>query len=163
MAQASGACKQNSIIMVEGRKLHKGNQHRRSDKKINRRCNVSAEEKQYIRELYSQGFNVEQIKLFTGWGRTTIYRALNLNFQKRPRWTYEENQALVDGYLEIPRGQIGNILSEKLGRSPRAIYLAMHWYRKKVRSDPKKKRALKAISLALRAVRKADIFREVEI
>lgn len=35
-------------------------------------------------------------------------------------------------------------------------------YRKQVRDDPKKRRALNAITLALKAIRKADIFREVE-
>lgn len=163
MAQTTGHHHKGTTKMAESRIIHEGEKHQRNPAQPDRRRHISPEEKQYIRDLYALGFSVKQITLFTGWGKTAIYRALALNCQKRPRWTEEENQILVDGYLELKRGEIGKVLSLKLGRSTRAIYTQMHYYRQKLKKDPKKTRALRAITMALRAVRQADIFREYEL
>lgn len=68
-------------------------------------------------------------------------------------------QIMVDGYLE---GKPAAEIAREIGRSPRAIRIRMCRHRSDTRRDPKKRRALRAITMALRAVRKADIFREVE-
>ena len=65
----------------------------------------------------------------------------------------------MDGYLE--KKPVKEI-ARKLGRSPTAVQVRMCRYRKRVREDPKKQLALRAITWALKAVRKADIFRELE-
>lgn len=94
-----------------------------------------------------------------GLGSTTVYKYLALSICTHPIWSDNEIQVMVDGYLEkIPVREI----ARKVGRSPRAVRIRMCRYRKEVRKDPKKRRALSAISLALKAVRKADIFREME-
>jgi hypothetical protein len=93
-------------------------------------------------------------------GSTTVYKHLKLRKCTHPEWTDDEIQIMVDGYLEkTPVREI----ARKVGRSPRAVMVKMCRYRKQVRKDPKKRRALSAISLALKAVRKADIFREMEV
>ena len=53
-------------------------------------------------------------------------------------------------------------IASKVGHSPRAVAIRMCRHRKEVKRDPKKRRALRAITMALKAVRKADIFRELE-
>lgn len=94
-----------------------------------------------------------------GIGRTAVYTHLRLRLRTSPRWTDEEVQVLVDGYLDkTPVAQISALLP---GRSLRAIRSRMCRHRKWVKKDPKKKRALSAITMALKAVRKTDIFREV--
>ncbi|MBW2672561.1 MAG: hypothetical protein JRD89_03980 [Deltaproteobacteria bacterium] len=71
----------------------------------------------------------------------------------------EENQIMVDGYAE---GWPVKKIAEKLKRrSPAAVKIAMCRYRKAVRADQKKQYVLHMIGVALRALRKADILREV--
>lgn len=162
MAQITDHGYESAGEMVEGGKLHQGKEHSGGDKGSHKRRNVTAEEIDIFRQLYEQGFTGKQIAYLTGRSKTAVYRHLQLKEAKRPRWTDDEMQVLVDGYLELQRGEIGKTLSEKLGRSRRSVYVQMHNYRKKLKRDPKKTRALRAITMAFRAVRKADIFRESE-
>lgn len=95
-----------------------------------------------------------------GIGRTAVYNHLGLGRIKNPDWTDEEVQVLVDGYAE---GLTAQEIAKKLpGRTPLAVRIRMHRHRKEIRKNPKKQRALRAITWALKAVRKADIFREME-
>lgn len=91
--------------------------------------------------------------------KSAVYKRIHSG-KKMPHWTDEENQIMVDGYAE--RLPVREIAKKLPGRSPRAIMVAMCRYRKKVRADAKKRLAIKMIGKALKAVRKADIFREVE-
>lgn len=100
-----------------------------------------------------------QIAHKLGLGSTTVYRHLGLNRFTAPKWTEEEIQELVDGYFE---NRPVREIAAKLGRSPTAVRIKMCRYRKEVKGDKKKIRAMRAITMALRAVRKADIFREVK-
>jgi hypothetical protein len=95
----------------------------------------------------------------TGFCSTTVYNHLTLNRCRGLAWSDDEIQVLVDGYLD--KRPVKEI-ALKIGRSRRAVVVRMCRYRKEVRSDPKKRRALSAITLAFKAVRKADIFREME-
>jgi hypothetical protein len=94
-----------------------------------------------------------------GLGSTTVYNHLGLGRPGTPTWNDDQIQVLVDGYLER---RSAKEIAARVGRSPRAVIIKMCRYRKAVRSDPKKRRALSAISLAFKAVRKAEIFRELE-
>ncbi|MEW5952617.1 MAG: hypothetical protein AB1815_02505 [Bacillota bacterium] len=94
-----------------------------------------------------------------GRSSTTVYNHLDRGGCRRPRWDDNQLQIMVDGYLE---GKPAAEIAREIGRSPRAIRIRMCRHRSDTRRDPKKRRALRAITMALRAVRKADIFREVE-
>lgn len=119
---------------------------------------------EHLREaqkLYSELKNGHLVAEKMGFGHTTVYKYLSLNKRKTPRWTDEEIQVLVDGYLEKrPVKDIATLLEH---RSQRAVMIRMCRHRKWVKKDPRKKRALSAISFALRAVKKADVFRETEV
>ncbi len=161
MAQTADHGDKGTAEMAEGRELHPGKKHRGNNQGAYQRRNVTAEEIDMFKQLYEQGCTGTQIAVLTGRSKSAVYRHLNLG-NSRPRWTDEENQILVDGYLELKRGEIGDVLTKKLDRSRRSIYVQMYHYRKKLKQDPKKTRALRAITMAFRAVKKADIFRESE-
>lgn len=109
--------------------------------------------------LYSEFKNGHLVAEIMGWGRTTIYKHLALSIRNTPRWSDDEMQILVDGYLEkIPTKDI----AFSIKRSPRAVRVRMCRYRQQIKKDPKKRRALRAITFALRAIKRADIFRELE-
>ncbi len=94
-----------------------------------------------------------------GLGRTTVYNHLGLGKGKKPRWTDEENQVVVDGYAE--NRPVADI-AKAIGRSSGSVALHMHRHRKKIREDPKKRRVMGVMTRVLKVMRKADIFREVE-
>lgn len=94
-----------------------------------------------------------------GLGSTTVYNHLGLGRPGTPTWSDDQLQVMVDGYLD--KRPVKEIAGQ-VGRSSRAVKIRMCRYRKAVRNDSKKRRALSAISLAFKAVRKADIFRELE-
>ena len=120
---------------------------------------LTVEQKNKIKELYVSISNGHKVARQLNLGSSTIYKHLSLQKCKHPKWTDEDIQVLVDGYLEkMPSVEI----ARKIGRSPRAVRIKMCRYRKQVKNDPKKHRALSAISMAFKAVRKADIFRELE-
>ncbi|GEM_PF-4599817 len=157
MAQAACVGKQDSIRLVEGGELHPGNQHRRNHTPANRRSKRKAEPER-IRALYAEKRNGYEVARLLKLGHTTVYKHLRLSNPPKPRWTEEENQVMVDGYAEK---RSVRAIAGQVGRSPRAVMVHMCRYRKHVRGDPKKRRALSMITLALKAVRKADIFREI--
>jgi len=95
-----------------------------------------------------------------GLGSTTVYNHLGLGRPGTPTWSDDQLQVMVDGYLD--KRPVKEIAAQ-VNRSVNAVKIRMCRYRKAVRSDPKKRRALSAISLAFKAVRKADIFRELEV
>jgi len=119
---------------------------------------ITVDQKRKIKELYESIKNGHAVGREMGLGSTTVYNHLSLGKCTHPIWTDDEIQIMVDGYLDkMPVQEI----ARKIGRSPRAVMVKMCRYRKQIRKDPKKRRALSAISMALKAVRKADIFREV--
>lgn len=121
--------------------------------------NVTDEEKRVIRDMYATGYTGIQIEQMTGIGHTTVYRVIGRTKGSTPTWTDDEIQIMVDGYLEkMPVKEI----AKKLGKNEKSVRTRMSRYRKEVRNNPKKKRALGAITMAFKAVRKADIFREIE-
>lgn len=112
-----------------------------------------------IFQLRQEGLTGYQIATHIGRGKTTVYRYISTGV-RRPRWTDDENQILVDGYMaKMPVKEIAKKLPS---RSPQAIRIAWCRHKKKIRTDPKKQYALSMIVRALRAVRKADIMREME-
>jgi len=119
------------------------------------------EQEQEAKKLYSEFKNGHLVAQKMGFASTTIYNHLRLNLRRNSTWTDDEIQVLVDGYLE--KEKVRDIAARLPGRTPRALMIRMCRYRKQVRKDPKKRRALSAISFALKAVRKADIFREMEV
>lgn len=145
--------------VAAGRGIHQRQKGDRDRPRAHRRSAPPArpEVKERIRQLYEQGLNGYQIAARLRRSPTNVYKHLQLGL-KKPRWTDEDNQVLVDGYAA---GLSGKEIAARLGRSPRAVYVAMCRYRKAVRADERKRRALRAIGMALKAVRKADIFREV--
>ena len=111
------------------------------------------------KRLYSELKNGHMVADVMGWGHTTIYKHLKLGIRNTPRWSDDDIQIMVDGYLEKrPIKDIAFLLK----KSPKAVMVRMHRYREWVKKDPRKRRALRAISFALRAVRKIDVFRELE-
>ncbi len=123
-----------------------------------RRRDVSNEEKRLINQLREEGLTPPEIARRLCRSRSCIYRHLYQG-GKHPRWTDEDNQVLVDGYLaNLPTREI----AAKLGRSPTAIRAAWWRHKKRIHEDPKKQYTMSMISLALKAVRKADIYREME-
>lgn len=118
---------------------------------------ISPEQKQRIHELYVETRNGHEVARRMGIGSTSVYRHLKLGGNK-PRWSDDDDQAVIDGYAE--KRKVKEI-AKQVRRTERAVILHMHWHREKVKSDPKKRRALSAISLAFKAVRRADIFREL--
>lgn len=96
-----------------------------------------------------------------GLGSTTIYNHLRLGRAPTPAWADDEIQVMVDGYLEKQPAK--KIAARLKTRTAKAVTIRMCRYRKEVLADPKKRRAISAISLAFKAVRKADIFRELEV
>lgn len=115
---------------------------------------------QEARKLYSNLQNGHLVAERMGFGHTTVYKYLSLQSRYTPTWSDDEIQVLVDGYYD--KRSVKEI-AEMTKRSPRAVMVRMCRYRKSVKEDPKKKRALRAISFALRAVKKADIFKEMEV
>lgn len=121
--------------------------------------NLTDEQKEKIRELYQEINNGHEVARRLGLGSTTIYNHLGLQKQNTSTWTDDEIQIMVDGYLEkIPVREI----ARKARKSEVAVRIRMCRYRKEVKADPKKRRALSAITMAFKAVRKADIYREME-
>jgi len=143
--------------MAQSREPHQRQKYRRDNPKGNR--SLTGDQKQQIHKLYAKIKNGNKVADILGLGRTTVYKHLGLGNSRNPDWTDDEIQVLVDGYLE--KKPVKEI-ARKLGRSPTAVQVRMCRYRKRVREDPKKQLALRAITWALKAVRKADIFRELE-
>jgi len=137
--------------------LHQRQKYSRSDTRSDRRRNVTEEEIERIRELYQAGIPVSAIAAQVALSKSTVERYLGAA-TRRPRWTDDDNQILVDGYLE--KKPIKEI-AKKLNRSPTAVRVAMCRYRKAVNSDPKKKRVMGVMTYVLRVMRKADIFKEL--
>ena len=148
---------ENSNVVASSRGLHQGEINRGSGSRPGRR-GLTPEQKQRIKELYNKTGNGHKVAQIMGLGSTTVYKHLGLNKRKTPSWTDDEIQILVDGYME--KRPVKEI-AKQLRRPPRAVTIRMCRYRKQIRKDPKKRRALSAITLALKAVRRADIFREV--
>ena len=120
---------------------------------------ITERQKQRIQDLYAVTKNGHKVAKMLGMGSTTVYNHLALGRPGTPAWSDDQLQVMVDGYLDKrPPKEIAS----QVGRSINAVKIRMCRYRKSVRSDPKKRRALSAISLAFKAVRKADIFRELE-
>jgi len=150
----------NTACLAESGELYAREKHRGNNQGPHRKRKVTPEQERQIRELYAVTKNGYKVAERLGLGSTTVYKWLNLRRHTRPRWSDEEIQVLVDGYLE--KRTVKDI-AMKVGRSCSAVRIKMCRYRKQVRADPKKQRALRAITMALRAVRKADIFREAEV
>ena len=112
MAPTTRANIKNTTGMAQGGGVHPGQEPGGDSQGINRRRDVTTEEKQLISQLYAELGN-------------------------------------------------GHEVARRIDRSPRAVAIQMCRHRKEVERDPKKRRALRAITMAFRAVRKADIFREV--
>lgn len=144
--------------MAESGKLHKREKHSRSNPGTSRRRNISAEEKEMMNQLRQQGLTAQEVAKKLGRSRSAVYRHLHQG-GKLSRWTDDEMQILVDGYAA---GWKPAKIAKKTGRSPVAVRVRMWRHRQDIRNDPKKRRALNAITLAFKAVRKADIFREME-
>lgn len=159
MAQVTRVNQQSPICLAENGELQPGNQYRRSSPPTNRRGKRKAEPER-IRALYAERRNGHEVARLLKLGHTTVYKYLDLDNQPRPRWTEEENQVLVDGYAE--KQPIKKIAAKLGRRSPRAVMVAMCRYRKTVRKDEKKRYVLHMIGVALRALRKADIMRDVD-
>lgn len=145
--------------MAESGGLYRGEKYRGDNPKPNRRRDVTPEQKQRIQELYAKTGNGYEVARIMGLGRTTVYNHLGLGKGKKPRWTDEENQVVVDGYAE--NRPVADI-AKAIGRSSGSVALHMHRHRKKIREDPKKRRVMGVMTRVLKVMRKADIFREVE-
>ena len=158
MAQITHSGNESAIGLAESGKLHKGQKHGNSSSGTNRCRNITAEQKQRIRELYAETKNGFEVARMMGLSKTAVYKHLELNNRRR-RWTDKEDQKVIDGYLE--KRPVKEI-AQAVGRTSRAVMLYMHRHRKKVRGNKKLRRALSAITLAFKAARKADIFREVD-
>lgn len=144
--------------VAPGGELHDREKYRDNNSGANRRRNVTPEQKQQIAKLYAAGKKGLQIAKEIGISKSAVYKYLELDKTGTPTWNDDELQIMVDGYLEKePPKEI----AKKVGRSPGAVAVRMCRHRKEVRNNPKKRRALSAITMALRAVRKADIFREL--
>lgn len=157
MAPTTRANIKNTTGMAQGGGVHPGQEPGGDSQGINRRRDVTTEEKQLISQLYAELGNGHEVARRIGRGSTTVYNHLGLG-RRRPRWDDDQLQALVDGYFE---GKKPGEIARRIDRSPRAVAIQMCRHRKEVERDPKKRRALRAITMAFRAVRKADIFREV--
>jgi transposase-like protein len=140
-----------------------GNQRKERGRGSPRPYRISSEEIAQFRELHAQGLTCIQIARFTGWGKSAvcrhIYQADRFGGRTHRRWTDDDNQALVDCYAESGDKKA---LAARLGRSVKAVYIAMCRYRKAVRKDPKKRRTLGVMTFVLKAIRKADIYKELE-
>jgi transposase-like protein len=158
VAQVANSDHKSSTKVASGRISNKGKEHRGDNPQPNRRRNVTAEEKERIRELYQTGAPVKDIVQQFPWSQSTIERYLGAPL-RRPRWTDDDYQVLVDGYFEK---QPVKKIAQKLGRSPTAVRVAMCRYRKAVKSDPKKKRVMGVMTYVLKVMRKADIFRDFD-
>lgn len=158
MAQTADHGDKSTAKVVKSRKLHTREKHSGDNQRANKRRNVTAEEKERIRELYQAGVPVKEIASQFPWSKSTIERYLGPP-KRRPRWTDEDNQIMVDGYFE---GKPVKKIAKKLNRSPTAVRVAMCRYRKAVNSDPKKKRVMGVMTYVLKVMRKADIFRELD-
>jgi len=150
----------SSDVVVESRSLYPRKEHRGDNPKPNRRRDVTPDQKQRIRELYAETGSGYEVARIMGLGRTTVYNHLELGKGKKPRWTDDENQVVVDGYIE---GRKVADIAKAVGRSKGSVVLHMHRHRKKIREDPKKRRVMGVMTRVLKVMRKADIFREVEI
>lgn len=158
MAQASNSDYKSAAEVAPGRVSNKGQKHRGDHPRADKRRHVSAEEKERIRELYQAGVPVKEITGLLPWSKSTIERHLR-PANRRPRWTDDDYQVLIDGYLEK---QPVKKIAQGLSRSPTAVRVAICRYRKAVASDPKKKRVMGMMTYVLKVMRKADIFREDE-
>lgn len=149
----------NLAEKIAGSSIYKEQISRGIDPESSRCRHVTPEQVQRIKDLYAITRNGHEVARIMGLGSTTVYNHLGLGRPGTPAWTDDQLQVMVDGYLDKrPPKEIAS----QVGRSARAVRIRMCRYRKSVRSDPKKRRALSAISLAFKAVRKADIFRELE-
>ena len=146
--------------VAPGGSIHPGQVGGRGNSRAYR---ISKEEVDQFRELHDQGLTAKQIARLTGWGKSAICRHLyhtdRFGGGVHRRWTDDDNQAMVDCYAE---GGNKKALAEQMGRSVKAIAVAMCRYRKAIRADPKKRRTLGVMTFVLRAMKKADIFRELE-
>ena len=152
--------------------------YRRNSPGTDRRRNVTDEEKRLMNQLREEGMAAPEIARHLQRSISCVYRHLHQG-GKHPRWTDEDNQILVDGYLEgLPTEKIAT----KLDRSPTAVRVAWWRHKKRCQEDVKKQYTMKMIVKAfgviqdlpddslnvnvttqvLKAVRKADIYREVE-
>ncbi len=118
---------------------------------------IGQEEVEQFRELHRQGLTGNQITKLTGWGRSAVYKRIQI--KRMPRWTEDDNQALVDCYAD---GGDKKALAARMGRSVKAVHIAMCRYRKAVRKDPKKRRTLGVMTWLLRKMKAADIYKELE-
>lgn len=162
MAQIATACTQaGRHALARSREGDNREIIRRDNQRADpKRKSVTPVQVQRIRDLYAVTKNGHEVARIMGLGSTTVYNHLGLGRAATPAWTDDQIQVMVDGYLDKrpPRE-----IAAQVDRSPRAVRARMCRYRKAVRSDPKKRRALSAIALAFKAVRKADIFRELEV
>lgn len=159
MAQTSRPGDKSAVGMAESRELHQGKKHSGDSSRTNRRRHITAEQKQRIRDLYETTKNGHEVARMMGLGSTTVYRHLELKKCKKPLWTDEDDQIVVDGYAE--KRSVKEI-ARAIGRSNRAVVLHMCRHRKKIREDPKKRRVMGVMTYVLRVMRKSDIFRELE-
>lgn len=155
------ACPDNRSTekMVGSPEIHKRGKRRGNNQSANKRSDVSPDEEVLMKKLREEGKKPQEIADILNRAISCVYNHLNLGV-RRPRWTDDDNQILVDGYLaKLPP----KIIAGKLNRSPTAIKIAWCRHKKQCRGDPKKQYTLSMIGLALKAVRKADIYRELEV
>lgn len=158
MAPSTNPDYQSTAGLAENGGQCQGQEHRGADTRPDRPRNITPAERELISQLRESGLNGYQIAAQIGRGKSVVYRYTHQGHH-RPRWTDDENQILVDGYAaKLPVQEIAQRLP---GRSPEAIRTAWHRHKKKIQADPKKQYALSMIVRALRAVRKADIMREM--
>lgn len=94
-----------------------------------------------------------------------MYNHLNLDCEFRRRWTEDEKERVVNLYA---KGKSLKEIARQMRRSETAVKIFMCRYRKEVRSDPAKRKALHLITFALKhtndpgkaisAVRKSRIY-----
>lgn len=129
---------------------------------------LTAAEREAIANLRRSGLTGHEIARRIGRSKSVVYKYFPSE-RLRPRWTESEMQVLVDDYAkQKPPG----FIAAKIGRSTLAVKIAMCRYRKKVRSDPVKCRAVGYIARclaagltpgqAINAIRRADIMRRNE-
>ena len=160
MAQAAAAGPQERPVpLATGGEQDTGAVNRGDSPGPNRRRDVTAEQKRRIRELYAETGSGYKVAKIMGLCSTTIYNHLGLGKGKKPRWTDEEDQVVVDGYAE--KRKVAD-MAKSIGRSSGAVALHMHRHRKKVKEDPKKRLVMGVMTHVLKIMRKADIYREVE-
>ncbi len=159
MAQTAHSDNKGTAGMAQGGELYNEQVDWRDSPGVNRRRNLTPETKQRIRELYAETGSGHEVARRLGIGRTTVYNHLRLSRNKKPRWTDDEDQIVVDGYVKKQRTKD---IAAKIGRSRGAVAVHMCRHRKKIREDPKKRHVMGVMTKVLKIMREADIFREVE-